>query len=71
MNESAHPNASELKEVSPAYRGNHAEPENPDTAHLDDSLAMTPWERMLANDDMVNFGDSLRAAMEQRHAKSR
>ena len=38
---------------------------------LDDSLAMTPWERILANDDIVNFGDSLRAAMEKRNAKSR
>ena len=38
---------------------------------LEDSLAMTPWERMLANDDIVNFGDSLRAAMEKRNAKSR
>jgi hypothetical protein len=37
---------------------------------LEDSLAMTPWERMLANDDIVNFGDSLRAAMEKRNAKS-
>ena len=31
---------------------------------LTDSLAMTPWERILANDDMINFGDSLRDAME-------
>jgi hypothetical protein len=38
---------------------------------LEDSLAMTPWERMLANDDIVNFGDSLRTAMEKRNAKSR
>ncbi|MGP8199442.1 MAG: hypothetical protein ACLQU4_08070 [Limisphaerales bacterium] len=38
---------------------------------LEDSLAMTPWERILANDDIVNFGDTLRAAMEQRNAKSR
>lgn len=38
---------------------------------LQDSLAMTPWERILANDDIVNFGDSLRAAMEKRNAKSR
>jgi hypothetical protein len=38
---------------------------------LMDGLAMTPWERILANDDMVNFGDSLRAAMEKRNAESR
>jgi len=33
------------------------------------SLAMTPWERMQANDDALNFADSLRAAMMKRHAK--
>ena len=38
---------------------------------LEDSLGMTPWERMQANDDIVNFGDLLRAAMEKRIAKSR
>lgn len=38
---------------------------------LGDTLAMTPWERILANDDMVNFGAMLRTAMEKRNAKSR
>jgi hypothetical protein len=71
MNESANPNRSELKEVSAAYRINGSGPADSNLAHLDDSLAMTPWERILANDDMVNFGDSLRAAMEKRHAESR
>jgi hypothetical protein len=33
------------------------------------SLAKTPWERMQANDDALNFADSLRTAMEKRHAK--
>lgn len=33
------------------------------------SLAMTPWERMLANDDAQNFAESLRAAMKKRNAK--
>ena len=37
---------------------------------LDDSLAMTPWERMLANDDALNFAESLRTAMERRNAAS-
>jgi hypothetical protein len=46
-------------------------PKEVDSAMLDDSLSMTPWERILANDDMVNFGDSLRLAMEKRNAKSR
>jgi len=56
-----------LKEPSPDYRVEAPD----DFATLEDSLAMTPWERILANDDMVNFGDSLRAAMERRNAKSR
>jgi len=71
MNEPVNPNTSELKEASPSYRINRTEPEDSNLAHLNDSLAMTPWERILANDDMVNFGDSLRAAMEKRHAESR
>ena len=33
------------------------------------SLAMTPWERMLANDDALNFAESLRAAVAKRNAK--
>lgn len=45
--------------------------EQVDVFMLEDSLSMTPWERILANDDMVNFGDSLREAMEKRNAKSR
>jgi hypothetical protein len=36
---------------------------------LKDSLAMTPWERMQANDDALNFAESLREAMEKRNAK--
>ncbi|MGO8698686.1 MAG: hypothetical protein ACLQVY_13315 [Limisphaerales bacterium] len=41
-----------------------------DFSLLEDSLAMTPWERMQANDDAVNFADTLGAAMQERHAKS-
>ena len=41
-----------------------------DLALLKDSLAMTPWERMQANDAALNFADSLRTAMEKRHAQS-
>ena len=41
-----------------------------DLALLRDSLAMTPWERMQANDAALNFADSLRAAMEKRNAQS-
>jgi hypothetical protein len=41
-----------------------------DFSLLEDSLAKTPWERMLANDDALQFADSLRAAVEKRNAKS-
>ena len=41
-----------------------------DISLLEDSLAMTPLERMQANDDAVNFADSLQAAMRERDAKS-
>ena len=37
---------------------------------LKDSLAKTPWERMLANDDALNFAESLQTAMKNRNAKS-
>lgn len=55
-----------LKEVSPE---NQFRPGEDDFSMLEDSLALTPWERILANDDIVNFGDSLRVAMEKRNAK--
>jgi hypothetical protein len=55
-----------LKEASPAQM---ADAEDFDLSLLKDSLAKTPWERMQANDDALNFGDSLRAAMQKRHAK--
>ncbi len=57
-----------LKESPPDYQ---IAATDGDFLMLDDSLAMTPWERILANDDVVNFGDSLRVAMEKRNAKSR
>jgi hypothetical protein len=58
---------STLKENAPPYRS----AETSGISALDESLAMTPWERMLANDDIVNFGNMLRAAMEKRNAKPR
>ncbi len=61
-------NDSALKETAPQYR---AGTKTTEPSMLDDSLAMTPWERILANDDMVNFGDTLRTAMEKRNAESR
>lgn len=57
-----------LMETSPVNQHRAGET---DFLMLEDSLAMTPWERILANDDIVNFGDLLRAAMEKRNAKSR
>jgi hypothetical protein len=56
-----------LKEVSPAYRV--ANDNGIDLSLLKDSLAKTPWERMQANDDALNFAESLRTAMEKRNAK--
>jgi len=37
---------------------------------LNDSLTRTPLERMRANDDALNFAETLRIAMEKRNAKS-
>lgn len=71
MNQPVNPNASGLSEASPTYRIDAPAFDDGNGSHLEDSLAMTPWERILANDDMVNFGESLRAAMEKRHAESR
>lgn len=45
-------------------------PDDVDLSLLENSLAMTPWERMRANDDAVNFVDILRAASQERDAKS-
>ena len=56
-----------LKEKSPTYQV--AAGSDVDLSLLKDSLAKTPWERMQANDDALNFAESLRAAMEKRHAK--
>jgi hypothetical protein len=56
-----------LKEASPAYRV--SADGDIDLSLLRDSLAKTPWERMQANDDALNFAELLRTAMEKRHAK--
>lgn len=54
-----------LKETSPGYgsAGQESEDRDIDLTLLAESLRLTPWERMLANDDALNFADSLRAAM--------
>jgi hypothetical protein len=60
-----------LKEAAPDYcpAGRKAGATDIDISLLQHSLSLTPWERMLANDDALNFADSLRAGMERRNAK--
>lgn len=60
-----------LKEVLSPYSASlpRAGGDDVDASLIAASLTMTPWERMLANDDALNFGESLRAAMVKRHAK--
>jgi hypothetical protein len=67
MTEHNHNEESVLKEASPAYLA--SADSDIDLSLLKDSLAKTPWERMRANDDALNFAESLRAAMEKRNAK--
>jgi len=47
------------------------EPDDIDFSLLEDSLAKTPWERMQANDDALNFAELLRTAMEKLNAESK
>jgi hypothetical protein len=56
-----------LKENPPDY--GVASGGDVDVSLLRDSLSKTPWERMQANDDALNFAESLRGAMLKRHAK--
>jgi hypothetical protein len=39
-----------------------------DLSLIDENLKLTPWERILANDDTVNFIDSARAALNPSYA---
>jgi hypothetical protein len=41
-----------------------------DLSLIKENLKLTPWERMQANDDAVNFGNMLREAMIRTHAAS-
>jgi len=61
-----------IRNTSPVCRAASPEVEvsDIDLSLLEDSLSQTPWERMLANDDALNFSESLVAAMEKRNAKS-
>ena len=65
--ESSNEQENVLKDSSTVYRSIESEI---DLSLLMDSLAKTPWERMQANDDALNFSESLQMAMKKRHAKS-
>lgn len=39
-----------------------------DLSLIAENLKLTPWERILANDDTINFIDAARAALSKRHA---
>ena len=41
-----------------------------DLSLIEENLKLTPWERILANDDTVNFAEMLRTAVESRDAAS-
>ena len=41
-----------------------------DLSLIEENLKLTPWERMQANDDAVNFGNMLREAMIRTNAAS-
>ncbi len=41
-----------------------------DLSLIQENLKLTPWERILANDDTINFIDMARASLNQRHAAS-
>ncbi len=63
--------SSELREIpSPYVVAGGAIGGDVDISLLRVSLAMTPWERMQANDDALNFAESLRAAMKKRNEQS-
>jgi hypothetical protein len=41
-----------------------------DLSLIEENLKLTPWERILANDDTINFIDAARASLQKRHAAS-
>jgi hypothetical protein len=41
-----------------------------DLSLIEENLKLTPWERVLANDDTINFIDMARAALNQNYAAS-
>jgi hypothetical protein len=69
VNEDIHRQQDVLNDSAGSHGASSAPDSEIDFSLLEESLRMTPWERMLANDDALNFGESLRAAMERHHAK--
>ncbi len=64
MNEAApadFPSAEELRPTTDPVTGI-------DLSLLLENLKLTPWERVQANDDTVNFIDAGRAALQRTHA---
>ncbi|MCF7787497.1 MAG: hypothetical protein K9N47_15310 [Prosthecobacter sp.] len=57
--ENSFPSAEELRPETDPVTGI-------DLSLIKENLKLTPWERILANDDTVNFCDLGRAAMQQR-----
>jgi hypothetical protein len=53
------PTAEQLRPVTDPFTGI-------DLSLIKENLKLTPWERILANDDTVNFCDQARAALQQR-----
>jgi hypothetical protein len=41
-----------------------------DLSLIDENLKLTPWERLLANNDTINFIEQARAALKNHHAAS-
>lgn len=38
-----------------------------DLSLIDENLKLTPWERLLANNDVINFVEGARAALREAH----
>lgn len=59
--EQSFPNEDELRPETDPVTG-------VDLSLIVENLKLTPWERILANDDTINFCDMGRAAMKRHHA---
>lgn len=60
-----------MAEVEPDELTPDRDPESGiDLAQIRDNLRLTPWERILANDDTANFAETLRAAVSRKYAET-